>query len=87
MIDLVDEDGSGQIEFDEFLGIIKNDSGESTSKINNFFKELASGHLGGGNLSFNMIVQNMRRNYMLNAIMSQIPADREFGLRILRNAS
>ncbi len=56
MIDIVDEDGSGQIEFDEFLGIIKNDSDESTSKINNFFKELASGHLGGGSLSFNMIV-------------------------------
>ena len=56
MIDMVDEDGSGQIEFNEFLSIIKDDSSEATSKINNFFKELASGTLGGGNLSFNMIV-------------------------------
>lgn len=86
MIDIVDEDGSGQIEFDEFLSIIKNDSDESTSKINNFFKELASGHLGGGDLSFNMIVQNMRRKYMLNAITSTVESEKTFGMRILRNS-
>ena len=86
MIDIVDEDGSGQIEFDEFLSIIKNDSDESTSKINNFFKELASGHLGGGDLSFNMIVQKMRRKYMLNAITSTVESEKTFGMRILRNS-
>jgi hypothetical protein len=44
MIDLVDEDGSGMIEFTEFLGIIKNSDGsEKTAKINKFFKDMTSG--------------------------------------------
>ena len=46
MIDLVDEDKSGKIEFDEFLSIIKNsDSNEKTAKINKFFKDLTNGNL------------------------------------------
>jgi Ca2+-binding EF-hand superfamily protein len=46
MIDLVDEDGSGKIEFGEFLSIIKNsDSNEKTAKINKFFKDLTNGNL------------------------------------------
>ena len=42
MIDLVDEDGSGMIEFNEFLSIIQ-DSGENekTKQIRDFFKDLA----------------------------------------------
>lgn len=44
MIDSVDEDHSGQIEFPEFLGIIKNSDGsEKTAKINKFFKDMTSG--------------------------------------------
>lgn len=44
MIDLVDEDGSGMIEFPEFLSIIKNADGTSkTAKINKFFKDVTSG--------------------------------------------
>ena len=44
MIDLVDEDGSGMIEFGEFLSIIKNSDGsEKTAKINKFFKDMTSG--------------------------------------------
>jgi Ca2+-binding EF-hand superfamily protein len=46
MIDLVDEDGSGAIEFGEFLSIIKNsDASEKTAKINKFFKDLTLGNL------------------------------------------
>lgn len=44
MVDAVDEDGSGQIEFSEFLSIIKNSDGnEKMGKINKFFKDMTSG--------------------------------------------
>ena len=57
MVDLVDEDGSGQIEFIEFLQIIQNaDGNEKTAKINKFFKDMSSGMLGSKDLSFNVIV-------------------------------
>ena len=46
LVDVVDEDGSGMIEFGEFLSIIKNsDSNEKTAKINNFFKDMTNGNL------------------------------------------
>ena len=42
MVDKVDDDGSGMIEFAEFLLIIKGrDSDEQTQKITQFFKELS----------------------------------------------
>jgi Ca2+-binding EF-hand superfamily protein len=45
MIEDVDEDGSGQIEFGEFLEIIKNsDTNEQTAKINKFFKDMSGGN-------------------------------------------
>lgn len=57
MIDSVDDDGSGMIEFPEFLGIIKNSDGnEKTAKINKFFKDMTSGKLAGEDLSFNLLV-------------------------------
>ena len=41
MIEKVDDDGSGQIEFPEFLNIVKgNENDESTKKITAFFKDL-----------------------------------------------
>lgn len=44
MINAVDEDKSGMIEFHEFLTIIKNSDGnEKTAKINKFFKDMTSG--------------------------------------------
>jgi Ca2+-binding EF-hand superfamily protein len=53
----VDEDGSGQIEFDEFLLIIKNsDSNIKTAKIHQFFKDMSNGNLGSKDLSFNVLV-------------------------------
>jgi len=53
----VDEDGSGMIEFDEFLLIIKNsDSNEKTAKIHTFFKNMSNGTLGNRDLSFNVLV-------------------------------
>ena len=47
MVNDVDVDGSGLIEFDEFLLIIKNsDASEKTAKINKFFKDMSNNVLG-----------------------------------------
>ena len=71
MIVAVDDDGSGMIEFGEFLGIIKNSDGnEKTMAINKFFKDMTSGKLAGDDLSFNLLVQKLRRDYMMDAILS-----------------
>jgi Ca2+-binding EF-hand superfamily protein len=58
MMDEVDEDGSGMIEFDEFLLIIKNteNSNSKSAKINKFFKDMSNNLLGSKDLSFNVIV-------------------------------
>jgi len=41
---LVDEDGSGEIEFDEFLSIIKGGSGgDEAAAIKDFFNKLTRG--------------------------------------------
>eukprot|EP00347_Sterkiella_histriomuscorum_P009949 403339257 len=88
MVDAVDEDGSGQIEFQEFLSIIKNSDGnEKMGKINKFFKDMTSGQLAGTDLSFNLLVQKLRRDYLMDAIMSQDGKKKEFGEKILRNVS
>ncbi|CDW72928.1 ef hand family protein [Stylonychia lemnae] len=88
MVDAVDEDGSGQIEFPEFLSIIKNSDGnEKMGKINKFFKDMTSGQLAGNDLSFNLLVQKLRRDYLMDAIMSGDVKKKEFGEKILRNVS
>jgi hypothetical protein len=57
MVKVVDEDESGQIEFGEFLQIIKNSDGnEKTEKINKFFQDMSNGLLGSKDLNFNIIV-------------------------------
>lgn len=69
MIDLVDEDGSGMIEFDEFLTIIQ-DSGENekTKLIRDFFKDLSKGNLGTKEVSFPIFVCKERRKHLMKAI-------------------
>jgi len=70
MIDAVDEDGSGLIEFEEFLDIIQtNDISESSAKIKEFFKNMSQGKLGDKNLSFSINVQDIRRRKMMSAIV------------------
>lgn len=52
MINDVDDDGSGQIEFAEFLLIIKGDNSskdEKSEKINQFFKDMSQGKIGSHN--------------------------------------
>lgn len=71
MINEVDEDAN--IEFGEFLKIIKNSKGGSGqgngSDINDFFKQMTAGQMGSEDLSFNMLVQQRRRKHMLDAIL------------------
>ena len=88
MIDSVDDDGSGMIEFGEFLGIIKNSDGnEKTQKINKFFQDMTSGKLTGEDMSFNLLVQKMRREYMMAAIFKdkEVKEKVEMGKKILQN--
>jgi len=89
MIMSVDDDGSGMIEFPEFLEIIKNsDANEKTAKINKFFKDMSNGTLGKNesmkDLSFNLIVQTIRRKHMMDAIVGTGNV-KEDGMRILVN--
>ena len=71
---MVDIDGSGQIEFNEFLLIIKlSNADEKTAKINKFFKDMTQGVLVVEGLSFNQIVASTRRAYMMDAILCTHP--------------
>ena len=56
---LVDEDGSGNIEFGEFLDIILNKKGDTSTKvITNFFKNLTNGKYNQTGLAFpNWVLQ------------------------------
>lgn len=53
LVDLVDEDSSGMIEFGEFLDIVLNKSGdEKASVITEFFKNLTNGKYETRGLAF-----------------------------------
>ena len=56
MVDDVDDDGSGNIEFPEFLGIINggDSSAEGEEGVNKFFKDMSNGKIGNKDLSFNV---------------------------------
>ena len=76
LIDMIDDDKSGQIEFDEFLGILKgatkihghNVIGESNESIMKFFKQMVDGNIEGSSphLAFKMILGQIRRRRLLN---------------------
>ena len=92
MIKQVDVDGSGQIEFDEFLLIIKNNRHKTkggNEGIAQFFKDLTSGNLddkGNKNLSFGMLVQNIKRSSLMDAIVEKKYSPRwRDGQKILQN--
>ena len=88
MIEEVDEDGSGQIEFDEFLLIIKNsDASSKNAKINKFFKDMSMGKLGGKDLNFSVFVNNIKRKYMIDSFLSKKKEEKKYGERIFRNMS
>lgn len=88
MITEVDEDRSGQIEFDEFLMIIKNsDASSKNAKINKFFKDMSMGKLGGKDLNFSVFVNSIKRKYMLDNFLSKKREEKQVGSRIFRNMS
>jgi len=71
----VDDDGSGMLEFPEFLSIIKggsnsNDSAsdDDSGAIYQFFKGLTSGEMkieGNSNIPFSLFITSMRRRKIL----------------------
>ena len=69
LVDLVDEDKSGQIEFNEFLDIILNKSGDASARvITDFFKNLTNGKYETKGLAFPNWVLKEQRKYLKNAI-------------------
>ena len=86
MVLVVDDDGSGMIEFLEFLQIIAgSDEDEKTQAITQFFKALSQGAFGEDPIMFTTFVSIMRRKYLIDAIKGTTPQKREEGLRIMNN--
>ena len=91
LISSVDDDGSGRIEFGEFLRIIHNKSKLKTKgneKITKFFKQLANDKLGSDSdlkhFSFKTIMGIMRRKNLLKAFLSKKPEDKKEGEKVLK---
>ena len=91
LISSVDDDGSGRIEFGEFLRIIHNKSkikSQGNKKITTFFKQLANDKLGGDSdlkhFSFKTIMDIMRRKNLLKAFLSKNPEEKKEGEKVLK---
>jgi len=86
MVEKVDDDGSGQIEFPEFLKIIKGDENDATTKkITIFFKDLCNGKFGDRQVSFPVFVQQMKRQSIMDAISARDTSRKSEGNKILSN--
>lgn len=85
-MDEVDDDGSGAIEFPEFLHIIKGSgSGMGKSQITQFFKDMTTGKYGNVEHSFDLFVASQKRKFLKQSIYSLDEAEREEGRRIRDN--
>jgi hypothetical protein len=86
MVMAVDTDGSGQIEFNEFLGILKGGEETSGNTMGDFFKGIINGSLieGADTLPFNLVVGFYRRQMLMNAVTGDDKKAREKGEKILR---
>jgi hypothetical protein len=87
MINLVDADGSGQVEFNEFLDIMKATSGETlqTKEIADFFKKLCTGPFSTSNMSFSIYSMQQRRKFLLEGLRSSDLEKKKKGQKILTN--
>ncbi|KRX08978.1 hypothetical protein PPERSA_08181 [Pseudocohnilembus persalinus] len=93
LIDSVDDDKSGQIEFNEFLQIMsgrlgkKGDKSENEKKlIFEFFKKMSTGQLSDDmdkNIPFRLNVSTYRRRKILEAIMQKDTDKGNKGMKIL----
>ena len=92
---MVDEDGSGQIEFPEFLQIIKGGSNakegatdDGTGAIFQFFKDLTSGRMnidGNENIPFSLFISSQRRRKILQSMWANDDKVKKDGEKILGN--
>ena len=89
MIDSVDENRSGEIEFPEFCSIILNSGGNHNSasaKMTIFFKKLTSGEIGMKDLSFSTFVNGKKREKLIDAITAKKGSPRCYkGTKMLKN--
>ena len=87
LVQLVDEDGSGMIEFQEFLDIILNKSGDTKARvITDFFKDLTNGRFQTKGLAFPNWVLQEQRSHLKNAVTLDGQAPRRHkGMRIMNS--
>ncbi|OMJ82710.1 hypothetical protein SteCoe_16535 [Stentor coeruleus] len=84
MVRSVDFDGSGYIEFEEFLTILKGSRGNAA--IANFFKGLIEGTLikDAKTLPFKLVVSAFRRRMLMDSLMTKDVDKKEKGEKVMR---
>ena len=84
MVKSVDFDGSGSIEFEEFLTILKGSRGNAA--IANFFKGLIEGTLikDAKTLPFKLVVSAFRRKMLMDSLMSKEVEKKEKGEKVMK---
>lgn len=84
MVKSVDFDGSGSIEFEEFLTILRGSKGNAA--IASFFKGLIEGTLikDARTLPFKLVVSAYRRKMLMDALMAKENIKKEKGERVMK---
>lgn len=84
MVKSVDFDGSGSIEFEEFLTILKGSKGNAA--IASFFKGLIEGTLikDAKTLPFKLVVSAFRRKMLMDSLMAKEIDKREKGEKVMK---
>ncbi|CAG9324728.1 unnamed protein product [Blepharisma stoltei] len=84
MVKSVDFDGSGSIEFEEFLTILRGSKGNAA--IANFFKGLIEGTLikDAKTLPLKLVVSAYRRKMLMDALMAKETNKKEKGERVMK---